>query len=163
MLYFSKIKIIFIYLIIIILSFFALSNFFDADKDSFIKKKLNLGLDLQGGSYLLLEIDTNPIEDQKLQLKLLGIRSFLKENNIKYRNLKVENKKIIFESNENDYEKFIEFFFDKQNKINSYYEQFKSFELEHSLDNNIFKIFFSKYALIEIKNSSPPTSLICCS
>ena len=38
-----------------------------------INKKINLGLDLQGGSYLLLEIDNTPIILQNLQSKLLNL------------------------------------------------------------------------------------------
>ena len=38
---------------------------FQNSEDSFISKKINLGLDLQGGSYLLLEIDNGPVEIQK--------------------------------------------------------------------------------------------------
>ena len=34
------------------------SNFLDLDLDK--QKKIKLGLDLQGGSYLLLELDMNP-------------------------------------------------------------------------------------------------------
>ena len=52
MLYFSKIKLFFIYSIVIVLSFFALINFFDLKENSFLSKKINLGLDLQGGAYL---------------------------------------------------------------------------------------------------------------
>ena len=71
MLYFSKIKIITIYSIIIILTFFVLLNF-NSNKDHFLlSKKINLGLDLQGGSYLLLEVDSQPVIKQKLQNKLL--------------------------------------------------------------------------------------------
>ena len=90
MLYFSKLKIFSIYLIIIFLSLFALSNFFISG-NFFISKKVNLGLDLQGGSYLLLEVDSAPIVKQNLQNKLLTLRKALKDNNIKYKNLKIKN------------------------------------------------------------------------
>ena len=66
MLYFSKIKIITVLLITLILSYLTLSNLFKFD-DNLIKNKINLGLDLQGGSYLLLEIDNQPIISQTLQ------------------------------------------------------------------------------------------------
>ena len=56
MLYFSKLRILSITLISLILIIIATSNFFKFDK-FFLDKKINLGLDLQGGSYLLLEID----------------------------------------------------------------------------------------------------------
>ena len=45
------------------------SNFLDLDLDK--QKKIKLGLDLQGGSYLLLELDNEPVIKQKLQSKLL--------------------------------------------------------------------------------------------
>ena len=56
MLNFSKIKILTIYLILLILSSFSLLNL-QNENFSIVEKKVNLGLDLQGGSYLLLEID----------------------------------------------------------------------------------------------------------
>jgi len=52
-LYFSKLRIAFILLVSIILTFFTLSNFTNFE-NNIIDKKINLGLDLQGGSYLLL-------------------------------------------------------------------------------------------------------------
>ena len=51
------------------------SNFLDLDLD---KQKIKLGLDLQGGSYLLLELDNEPVIKQKLQSKLLEIKEYLK-------------------------------------------------------------------------------------
>ena len=90
MLYFSKIKLFTIYIIIILLSFFAFLNFID-DKDNYLlSKKVNLGLDLQGGSYLLLEVDSQPVIKQKLQNKLISLRKVLKDEKIKYKNDKNE-------------------------------------------------------------------------
>ena len=61
MLYFSKLKLVIIYFIIVFLSLFSFANFSD-NKDLFLlSKSVNLGLDLQGGSYLLLEVDTEPV------------------------------------------------------------------------------------------------------
>ena len=69
MLYFSKFKLITIYLIIIIISLFFFTNFIDKNNNFFLSKKVNLGLDLQGGSYLLLEVDSAPVIKQNLQNK----------------------------------------------------------------------------------------------
>ena len=55
MLYFSKLKLIVVYFIIIFLSLFSFSNFIENRENLLLSKKVNLGLDLQGGSYLLLE------------------------------------------------------------------------------------------------------------
>ena len=71
MLYFSKLKIVTIYFIILFLSIFSITNFIESEDNFFLSKKVNLGLDLQGGSYLLLEVDSRPIVEQNLQTKLL--------------------------------------------------------------------------------------------
>ena len=77
MLYFSKLKILAIYFIIIFLSIFSITNFINNDENFFLSKKVNLGLELQGGSYLLLEVDSNPVIKQKLQNKLVILRKEL--------------------------------------------------------------------------------------
>ena len=75
MLNFSKIKIFSIYFIFIVISFFSLLNIPSLDK-VFFDKKVNLGLDLQGGSYLLLEIDTSPLIKERIQDKVIKIKQF---------------------------------------------------------------------------------------
>ena len=160
MLYFSKSKIIFIYTIIIILTFFSVVNFLDLSNKNFFKKNINLGLDLQGGSYLLLEVDSKPIVKEKLQNKLLSLRKILKENNIKYKNIKIQDEAITFKISENKISDFESIFLKKEdNKINFYYDNYKSHELDYFIDSNIIKIIFSKFGLIEIKNASLDQSL----
>ena len=83
MLYFSKIKLFAIYFIIIFLSLFSLANFIDSKDNFILSKNINLGLDLQGGSYLLLEVDSKPIVNRNLQEKLLKLRKYLKKDKIK--------------------------------------------------------------------------------
>ena len=60
MLNFSKINIIFIYLIFLFISIFSLLNL-QSNENIILDKKINLGLDLQGGSYLLLEINSDSL------------------------------------------------------------------------------------------------------
>ncbi len=154
MLYFSNIRILFISLITLILVYLASSNFIKFD-DNIFKKKINLGLDLQGGSYLLLEIDNKPVILQKLQTKLSNIRKFLKDKDIVFRNLVISNDNtIIFEVDESKISTVKDFFSDKENNINPYYQKYKSYELDLLVENNEFKLNFSKYGIIEIKNSS---------
>ena len=81
MLYFSKLRILFITLFSILFILIASSNLFKFD-DNFFDKKINLGLDLQGGSYLLLEIDNEPVIEQKLQNLTTTIRNYFKEKNL---------------------------------------------------------------------------------
>ncbi len=95
MLYFSKIKLLVIYLVIIFLSFFSFANFIDNEDNFLLSKNINLGLDLQGGSYLLLEVDTKPLVNQRLQEKVIILRDYFKNNNAKYKKLTFNNEKII--------------------------------------------------------------------
>ena len=98
MLNFSKIKILSIYLILILISFFTFLNFQNENK-KFIDKQINLGLDLQGGSYLLLEIDTEPLIKERLQEKIIPIKKYLNENNFQYNNFVISDKYIKFNLN----------------------------------------------------------------
>ena len=86
MLYFSKLRIITIFLLSLVFILIASSNLFNFD-NKFLNKKINLGLDLQGGSYLLLEIDNTPVIEQKLQNLTTTIRNYFKEKNIRIKNL----------------------------------------------------------------------------
>ena len=95
MLYFSKLRILFITLFSLLFILIASSNLFKVD-DGFFNKKINLGLDLQGGSYLLLEIDNAPVIEQKLQNLTTTIRNYFKDKNIKINNIKINNQDIFF-------------------------------------------------------------------
>ena len=159
MLYFSKIKLFIIYLIIIILSFFSFINFIDNKEDFILSKKVKLGLDLQGGTYLLLEVDSKPIINQNLQQKLISLGKYFKKNKIKYQNLKLINQSINFQINAEDIEKFEKFLLNKDNSINIYYNQYRSYEMNYSLEDNRVKLEYSKFGLIEIKNSALDQSL----
>ena len=109
MLYFSKLRIILVSIVTLFLVFVASSNFFDSE-NSLISKRINLGLDLQGGSYLLLEIDNDPIEIQKLQYTTTFIRNYLKDKKVIFTDLRIEDKSIFFNTTEKDI-KIIESFF----------------------------------------------------
>ena len=154
MLYFSKIKIISIIIFTVIFSYFTASNFFKFD-DNFLKKKINLGLDLQGGSYLLLEIDNEPVITQKLQNKLSSLRKYFKNENIIFKNLKLINNELIsFELNQEFVEKFSSLLEDKNSDINPYYQRFKTHEFDFNVKDNVFNLKYSKYGLIELKKTS---------
>ena len=154
MLYFSKIKIISIVIATIIFTYLTASNFFKFD-NNFLDKKINLGLDLQGGSYLLLEIDNKPVITQRLQNKLTSLRKYFKNENINFKNLKiVDNEKISFELNQDFVEKFYSILEDKESVINPYYQKFKTHEFDFNLENNVFTIKYSKHGLVELKKSS---------
>tara|TARA_B100001245_G_scaffold236029_1_gene225427 strand:- start:1688 stop:3244 length:1557 start_codon:yes stop_codon:yes gene_type:complete len=153
-LYFSKIKITIILLVSIFFVFFSLSNFTKFD-DNLIKKKINLGLDLQGGSYLLLEIDNNPVVIKNLQNKATLIKNYFKEKKINLSNLKVSDDKVIrFNVNEKDVEQTNKLLENKNEPINPYYERFKSYQYDVSIKENTFQLKLSKYGLVLLKNAS---------
>jgi len=151
---FSKTKIIFIYFLLIVLVFFASLNFVSRDS-KLIDKNINLGLDLQGGSYLLLEIDTDPLIEEKIQNKVLPIKKLLKSNGINYQNFSVTNKEITFKISDNNYKKFENLFLSKNDNIlNPYISKYNSYELKLIESNNNIKITFSKYGILTINNSA---------
>ena len=152
MLYFSKLRIFSVIIFSLFLSYFALSNFFKSG-DIFFKRSINLGLDLQGGSYLLLEVDNNPILNQKLQSKLLELKKVFKEKNLNYKNLYFDSNKIVFNSDEN-FEFIKEILQNKQSEINPYYQQFKTHQLDLMQDGNMYSLQFSDYGIVLIKNAS---------
>ncbi len=153
MLYFSKLRVISVLIFTLIISYFAVSNFLKFDDDYF-SKNIKLGLDLQGGSYLLLEIDNKPVVTQKLQSKLIELKRYFKEKNLILRNFSVDEGSIIFESKNNDVEEIKKILDDDESEINPYFQQYKSHQFDFVEENNFFKLTLSNYGLILLKNSS---------
>ena len=158
MLYFSKLRIIFITLISLLFIIFALSNLFNFDNKIF-NKKINLGLDLQGGSYLLLEIDNDPVIEQKLQNLTVTIRNYFKEKNIRITNFKLSNQTLSFTSDENLKQTILDEFASEESELNPYYQRFKSHQLDIVEENNFFRVSFSKQGIINLKTSSQDQAL----
>jgi preprotein translocase subunit SecD len=152
-LYFSKLRITLVSFVTLFFIFITASNFHDSE-NSLISKRINLGLDLQGGSYLLLEIDNEPVEIQKLQNTTTIIKNYLKGKKVNFTDLRIENKTIIFAVSNIDNETVKSFFLDKESEINPYYNQYKSHQFNLIVQENEFKLSLSKYGLIEIKTSS---------
>ncbi|SVD49597.1 uncharacterized protein METZ01_LOCUS402451, partial [marine metagenome] len=158
-LYFSRAKLIIIYLIISFLFLSFSTNFINNKDQLFLSKKINLGLDLQGGSYLLLEVDSQPLIKQNLQTKLIHLRKLLKEQKIKYQNLKLDGQSIKFKISEENLKIFEELFLNKDNLINTFYNKYNSYEMNYSIKDNFVLINYSKYGVIEVKTSALNQSL----
>ena len=158
MLHFSKLRIIFISLISLIFIFFSSSNLFNFSNE-ILNKKINLGLDLQGGSYLLLEIDNSPVIEQKLQNLSITIRNYFKEKNIRIRNIKLSDQQLSFSVDDEFKQIILDEFSDKESEINPYYQRFKSHQLEIEEDNSALTVNFSRQGIIEIKTSSQDQAL----
>jgi protein-export membrane protein SecD len=155
---FSKINIFIIYFVFFIISIFSFLNF-QNDSNKLFEKKINLGLDLQGGSYLLLEINSDNLIQEKIQGKVIPIKKLLNDNNIEYSNFKINNKSLSVDIS--DIKKFdLLFYSRKENLVNPYIDNYRSFELEYKkILNNQIEIFFSKFGLLTINNSALTQSI----
>jgi len=155
---FSKINIFLIYFIFFFLATFSFLNLQNNDTQ-FIAKKINLGLDLQGGSYLLLEINSDTLIEEKIQDKVIPIKKLLKENNIKYSNFKIN--KQTLSVNIAQVDKFdLLFYSRKNNLVNPYIDNYRSYELSYALKvEDQIEISFSKFGLLNINNSALKQSI----
>ncbi len=159
MLNFSKTKILFIYLTFVFISIFTLSNFIK-NEDFFIQKKINLGLDLQGGSYLLLEVDSSPLESRHIQSKVIPLKKTLIEKEIKFQNFSLEQNIIKFDLKSDDQDKFEKLFYNKNdNNLNLYLTKFNAFEFEHRIQNNNVNIYLSKHGIINLRSAAVDQSI----
>ena len=158
MLNFSKIIVLIIYLLFVFVAIFSVLNFQD-ENNRIIKKKINLGLDLQGGSYLLLEINSDSLVQEKIQSKVIPLKKLLKDNGINYNNFKIKEKNLSLSLD--NIEKFdLLFNSRKDNIVNPFIENYRSYELEYKkLNDNQIEISFSKFGLLTINNSALKQSI----
>jgi|TARA_B100001142_G_scaffold91785_1_gene93572 protein-export membrane protein SecD len=157
-LYFSKFRIISVILISLFFILIASSNLFKFE-NNLLNKKINLGLDLQGGSYLLLEIDNNPVIEQKIQNLSITIRNYFKDKNIRIKNLKILGQKLSFSVDENFKQTILDTFNDEESELNPYYPRFKSHQLDITEENNIFFVNYSTQGIVKLKTSSQDQAL----
>jgi len=91
MLYFTRWKALAIILTALVVCLCAVPNFFPEAKVKtwpvWAQRHLVLGLDLQGGSYLLLEVDSNYVKKEKLDTVRDDVRRVLREAKIGYTGL----------------------------------------------------------------------------
>jgi len=155
---FSKINVLIIYLLFFFIAIFSVLNL-QKDENKFFEKKINLGLDLQGGSYLLLEINSDSLVEEKIQSKVIPIKKLLKDNGINYDNFKINKNNLSL--NLDNIDKF-EFLFNSRNEnlVNPYIDNYRSFELEYKkISNSQIEIFFSKFGLLTINNAALKQSI----
>ena len=128
--------------LVILFSFFAiifsLPNFLSKETlkkaPSFLpSEQVVLGLDLQGGSYLLIEVDTESVVLENFESFSDGLRLSLRKNKIPYTKFDIKNNNIFFNI-KNDNKK------EELSKILSKYSQEISFEY---VNDKLIKIFFN--------------------
>jgi protein-export membrane protein SecD len=166
MLHFSRSKIFLILASVFVAIFLALPNLFSDKQISNFpffmpSQKVNLGLDLQGGSHLLLEVDIESIKKEKIEDLTFDIRRILKKNNINFDNLKSINNSISFGiKTPNLDSKVITEIKDlsQSNSQNTLVAQSSS-NLELKIENNLVKISLSDESLKQITISAVNQSI----
>jgi protein-export membrane protein SecD len=155
---FTKIKVFLIYIILLIAVFFTSLNL---NSNNLLNKKVNLGLDLQGGSYILLEIDTAPLINQKLQGKVVPLKKLLNENKIYFKDFTISKENISFTTNQEQQSKLKSLFFlkERENLINTFISEYNTFELDLDFDQNKATVSFSNYGLVGLNNAALKQSI----
>ena len=128
---------------------FSLPNFLSKETlkkiPSFLpSEQVVLGLDLQGGSYLLIEVDTESVVLENFESFSDGLRLSLRKNKIPYTKFNIKNNNIFFNiKNDNKKEELL--------KILSKYSQEISFEY---INDKLMKIFFNNQKIKSIQDNS---------
>src|SRR3546814_8387808 len=65
-------------------------------------KKINLGLDLQGGSHLLLQVETDAVIQEQLESTVESVRTVLRGERVRYGNLGISNNTVAFNLHDAD-------------------------------------------------------------
>ena len=144
--------------LVILFSLFAIifssPNFFSKESlkklpSFFPNDQVVLGLDLQGGSYLLIEVDTSSVVSENLESFSDRLRLSLRKNKISYSKFKVQDENIFFnvrnENNKNDLLKIL-----------SKYSQDIVFEYQ---DTNSLKIYFNTQKTKNIQDNAVSQSI----
>ena len=102
MLYFSKFKVLSIIFVCLFGLFFSLPNFLSNSQleklpSFFPSKQVNLGLDLRGGSHLLIEVESSVLVSERIDDLYNDIRSELRTNKITINNIDIVNDEIVIE------------------------------------------------------------------
>ena len=100
MVYFAKWKVLLILAIVGFGLIFAIPNLFDektsnAFPEIFPRKQVNLGLDLQGGSHLLLEVKVSAVVKERINALADGVRIILRRERIRYKGLGARNSGVL--------------------------------------------------------------------
>ena len=129
--------------IIIFSIFFAFPSLFDLDDhlpNWWSKNKLKLGLDLQGGSQLLLQVETEKAIQEKLVIQTEDIRAELLKADIQPQDLKLVNNIIFVKVNDDEIKKL-------ENLIK------ENNQLEVEYDKGAAKINFTEQFIREFQSS----------
>ena len=146
-----------LYLVILFSFFaiiFALPNFLSKETlkkfPTFIPSdQIVLGLDLQGGSYLLIEVDTESVISENFEAFTDSVRLSLRKKKIRYSKFNIKNNNLFFNIKDETKK-------EELSKILSKYSQDISFEYS---DDRLIKIFFNNTKIKNIQDTSVSQSI----
>ena len=114
----------------------------------FLDNKINLGLDLQGGSYLLLEVDSTILIKEELENISDFVRQISRDEQVIISNIQINLDEIIFRFNDNSsFEKI-------RNELVKNYRDVKII-----LNNNLIKVYINENFKKSIRESAIKQSL----
>ncbi|RZO89211.1 MAG: protein translocase subunit SecD [alpha proteobacterium HIMB114] len=156
MLHFSKLKIFSIIFVVILGILFFLPNLFTSNLSFLPKKKIVLGLDLQGGSYLLLEVNSKPLFKDKLEAKSFELKKKLRMERISYESFEITESIISFRLNLDNKENILKLL--NENNLNESIDETNK-ELDYQILNDKIIINLSEAYKKRIKKNAMEQSL----
>ena len=136
-----KWKIITSILFTVIALIYVLPNFTEDSPDWLPGDKVNLGLDLRGGSHLLLSVDFDSYMDDVSQSVADGARKYLRDEKIGYRNLKISRNNIQFDlRSQDDY-----------SKVKKAVRNIDA-NLSYAKENDTITLFYNEYAVNQLQD-----------
>ena len=107
-----------------------------------------------------MEVDSSSLEKKRLQSRVVPLKKKLNEKSIKFENFIINENSINFKIDENDFKNFEQIINKKgSNEINTFLDQYNSFELEYSKNKNEIKIYLSKYGVINLRSAAVDQSI----
>ena len=156
MLHFSKLKIFSIIFVVILGILFFLPNLFTSNLSFLPKKKIVLGLDLQGGSYLLLEVNSKPLFKDKLEAKSFELKKKLRLERINYESFETTESIISLRLNLDNKENILKLL--NENNLNENIDETNK-ELDYQILNDKIIINLSEAYKKRIKKNAMEQSL----
>ena len=156
MLHFSKLKIFSIIFVVILGILFFLPNLFTSNLSFLPKKKIVLGLDLQGGSYLLLEVNSKPLFKDKLEAKSFELKKKLRMERINYKSFETTESIISIRLNLDNKENILKLL--NANNLNESIDETNK-ELDYQILNDKIIINLSEAYKKRIKKNAMEQSL----
>lgn len=136
-----KWKIITSILFTVIALIYVLPNFTDDSPDWLPGDKVNLGLDLRGGSHLLLSVDFDNYLSEKSQLDADALRKYLRDEKVGYRNLKVSKNNIQFNLRAKD----------DYSKVKKIVRNIDT-NLSYVKEDELITLFYNEYAINQLQD-----------